>query len=43
MIQVAGLLALALRLLASPSPAPPARDEAVFRLHKFQQPIGIER
>jgi imidazolonepropionase-like amidohydrolase len=44
-------LLLALRLLASPASAPvrallagpPARDSAVFRLHKFQQPIGIER
>ncbi len=36
------VLLLALRLLASPSPAP-ARDTAVFRLHKFEQPIGIER
>ena len=36
-------LALALHLLAAPLPAPPARDSAVFRLHKFQQPIGIER
>jgi imidazolonepropionase-like amidohydrolase len=36
-------LALALHLLTAPSPAAPARDSAVFRLHKFQQPIGIER
>ncbi|MGE5415138.1 MAG: amidohydrolase family protein, partial [Syntrophomonadaceae bacterium] len=34
---------LALRLLACPAPAPAARDSAVFRLHKFQLPIGIER
>ena len=36
-------LALALHLLAAPLPGPAARDSAVFRLHKFQQPIGIER
>lgn len=34
---------LALRLLTCPAPAPAARDSAVFRLHKFQLPIGIER
>jgi len=35
---------LALRLLVSHAPAPaPARDSEVFRLHKFEQPIGIER
>ncbi len=43
MLPLAGFLALALPLLASPAPPPPVRDEAVFRLHKFQQPIGIER
>src|SRR5262249_46145039 len=35
-------LLLALHLLGTPAPAP-ARDSEVFRLHKFEQPIGIER
>jgi imidazolonepropionase-like amidohydrolase len=37
---------LALGLLfptTAPTPSPPARDSSVFRLYKFQQPIGIER
>jgi imidazolonepropionase-like amidohydrolase len=38
---VALILAVILGWLAAP--AGPAREEAVFRLHKFQQPIGAER
>ncbi len=40
------LLMLALSFLVGAAPTPPAadtRDVEVFRLHKFQQPIGVER
>jgi imidazolonepropionase-like amidohydrolase len=38
-----GLLLLSGAAPATPSDAADTRDVAVFRLHKFQQPIGIER